>query len=134
MQSRLESHILSLDSYREKFTEKYGKIEPRIKIFISYYQIVGPLPFMFALKFPPIYSTFVGFFGSLVSFDFIGLMPLGCLVEISHHSNLVLFTIVPILITLCLFSIYIKLSKRTEPSVIDSRNKIFGLIIGECRG
>lgn len=56
------------------------------KILASYFQIVSSLPFNFNLSFPVEFAVMMKYF-NLINVD-IGMMPVGCVTELNHFTNL----------------------------------------------
>jgi len=63
---------------------KNGKVQG--KILASYFQIVSSLPFNFNLSFPVEFALLMKYF-NFINID-IGMMPVGCVTELNHFTNL----------------------------------------------
>ena len=105
------------------------QVQPYIKIVFAYFQVVGGLGFLFGIKFPPIYSKFSSFIGGLVSLDFISFLPVGCMAPTDFYNSLLAYTLLPLLVSAILIGYYIALSKRSDASSSQLRNKIFELFL-----
>ena len=90
------------------FMRKYG---PIFKVTLAYFQIVSGLAFVLGFKFPPHFSKMTNIIGKWVSFEFIGLMPFGCLVQTNFYDSFQVYTITPIVIAAMLLFFYWSLGR-----------------------
>jgi hypothetical protein len=68
----------SADKYSEKIgviTDLISKYQPMGKIFLSYFQIVCGLSFVYDLKFPDIFTKIIRSMSSVVNLDIVSFMP-----------------------------------------------------------
>jgi len=65
------------------------------------------------------------FVSGIVNFNFISLMPLGCIFPSNYHRMLLGYTMIPIILSSIAISYYKVLGRRNDASTMGLRNKIF---------
>jgi len=100
--------LLSEDSQRSvrsrsasfgKVYEKVTKYMPVVKIILSYFQVTGTLGLVYGIRFPTFFSTFTNIISGLFSLNLFVVMPLGCTMPAGHYASLLLYTIIPFVLT-----------------------------------
>jgi len=81
------------------------------KIFLSYAQIVGGFSFNFGIRFGPVFSAVARVF-SFANLDFISMTPIGCVVPVTYHSQLLVYTLVPLAMFAVLLGLYMRNKTR----------------------
>ena len=109
--------------YKIWMKEKKG---PILKVLVSYYQVMTILPFVLDLSFPPVFTMVSNLFGLIVNLNIISLMPLGCIIPLNFHIQMVSYTTIPFVIGLIMIIAYsiLKRNKR-DASSISLSNEIF---------
>ena len=110
---------------KDAAAERLKKAKPITKIVFAYFQVVGGLGSLFGIEFPPYYKKVTSFLGGLVSLDFISILPLGCMAPTDFYNALLVYTLLPILISAVLIGYYIFLSRRSDDKAISRRIKVF---------
>ncbi|GMH50052.1 hypothetical protein TL16_g00680 [Triparma laevis f. inornata] len=100
---------------------------PILKVLVSYYQVMTMLPFVLDLNFSPVFTMVSNFFGSVVNLNFISLIPLGCIMPLDFHHQLVGYTAIPFIIGLIMIIAY-SILKRNN-ATISLSNEIFAAFL-----
>ena len=75
-----------------------AKFEVKIRILISFYQVLKRLGFVFQIPYPPLYTAFLEW-TSLFTLEFlfdIDILPLGCIMSSNYHTSLLFYTLAPL--------------------------------------
>ncbi|GMI40527.1 hypothetical protein TeGR_g4099, partial [Tetraparma gracilis] len=83
------------------------------KIILSYVQIVSGFSFNFSIRFPPVFSSVMSVF-AFANLDFVSLTPMGCVVPITYHHQLLGYTLLPLVAFAALLALYKVLSARAN--------------------
>eukprot|EP00519_Triparma_laevis_P010367 CAMPEP_0182498006 /NCGR_PEP_ID=MMETSP1321-20130603/6353_1 /TAXON_ID=91990 /ORGANISM="Bolidomonas sp., Strain RCC1657" /LENGTH=1411 /DNA_ID=CAMNT_0024702007 /DNA_START=67 /DNA_END=4302 /DNA_ORIENTATION=- len=113
----------------EKSIKRFEKYQPIFKMIVTYFQVVGGLGYIYGLRFPPIFTSITSFIGGLASFNFISFIPLGCVAQADFYSQLLVYTLTPLLISIVLIGWYKYLSGSTSPEAKDLQVKIFEVFL-----
>ena len=82
----------------------------RVKILISFAQIIYGMPALFSFSFPTNYTTFLAAFISIMSLSFLSeIGGFNCLVATNYYSKLMTVTLVPLIIILAIGLAYVRL-------------------------
>ena len=92
--SRQRSSTLSekAELAEKKFEKLLKKIRVPLKILMAYFQISSSFSFNFGLKFPSMFTGLMAYL-SFTNFDFVSLVPVGCMVTVTYHYYLVGYTV-----------------------------------------
>ena len=85
-----------LNKKRKKANAFLNHVQTPFKILLSYAQIVSGFSFNFGIKFRPFFSSVMSVF-SFANLDFVSLTPMGCVVPISYHDQLLDYALLPLI-------------------------------------
>ncbi|GMH93142.1 hypothetical protein TrST_g13735 [Triparma strigata] len=108
-----------------KALEKITKYTPVVKIILSYFQVTGTLGLVYGIRFPTIFSIITNIISGLFSLNLFVVMPLGCTMPAGHYASLLLYTIVPIVLTVILLGIRYALPEEYK----NIRTKLFEVFL-----
>ena len=82
----------------------------RVKILISFAQIIYGMPALFSFNFPANFTTFLGSFISILSLSFLSeIGGFNCLVATNYYSKLITVTLIPLICILGIGLAYVRL-------------------------
>ena len=121
------------EAAREKadaLTTFINSAQPYFKILLAYFQVAGGLSFALRLRFPPMFTNFMNIAKSLLSFDVLSLMPIGCLTSSSNfHYNMLAYTFIPFAVGMLMVIAYNILIRGRSDASKQLANKIFGAFL-----
>ena len=96
--SSLEEALSAATGARDASGTKRGQsIGVKIKILISYVQLVRGTGASFDVRWPPMFAISLQFL-SVIELDLFALVPFGCLFEVSYHTSLITQTAMPLVL------------------------------------
>ncbi|GMI35260.1 hypothetical protein TeGR_g13189 [Tetraparma gracilis] len=115
---------------KRKAADKFlNNVQTPFKIILSYVQIVSGFSFNFSIRFPPVFSSVMSVF-AFANLDFVSLTPMGCVVPITYHHQLLGYTILPLLAFAALLALYKVLSARaSRGGSNESRDQVFNTFL-----
>jgi len=108
---RDKERLAKFDKKRKKAHAFLNHIQTPFKILLSYAQIASGFSFNFGIHFPPFFTTVMSFF-SFANLDFVSLTPMGCVIPITYHDQLLGYTLLPLVAFASMFGVYVYLGKR----------------------
>ena len=94
--------------------------QPKIKILVSLYQIIGDLGAIFAIPFPNVYERIVSVVSGIVSIELPTLMPVGCFFPTNYNTMLMLKTLWPLAAYAILFLLSCSFAMAQKDRLADS--------------
>jgi len=79
-----------------------GRITTKLRILVSFVQVLGPLGVVYDIQYPPIYESMLGWL-RIFELNLIEAMPLTCIYDTNFHTALWLRTVVPLVLVTLLF-------------------------------
>lgn len=92
----LSAQILILADKAEQMN--LSSLRTKVKIMITFIQILSQMPNVFGALFPSGFLTFLDIFG-FFNLNIINFLSLGCIIESNYHSDLLTATVGPMLLT-----------------------------------
>ena len=77
-------------------------LQVKLRIFISLFQVLGQLGVIFAIPYPPFFDNLMSYL-SIISLDFLEMMPLQCSIALNHDHYLLALTLIPLLVLSLLY-------------------------------
>ena len=127
--SRVATTVTQLSKKFEDASSIWEKVQPGFKIVLSYLQVVGGFSIACDIQFPPVFSSSMEFMSGFVNFNFISLMPMGCIFPANYHRTLLGYTLVPIIFGSIAIAYYKFLGKGGNIATVELRNKIFSYFL-----
>jgi len=85
------------------------------RILIAMYQVTAPIPFVYRIEFPAIYTDLLAYFDFLnLSFLNLDMMPTSCIYALNWHTTFVAKTSGPLILVLLLGILAVKYSRESE--------------------
>ena len=104
------------------------KVKSKAKIFTSFFQIVSQFENILQIRLPDVFEKFARWCSSVANVEALKLIKVGCLVKTNFYTRLLMTTIGPIAISICILLWFIVRKKmaKTKEMVQDARNEAVG--------
>jgi hypothetical protein len=121
----------------DKLADKKSRVESFVsnvqtpfKILLSYAQIVSGFSFNFSIRFPPVFSGIVSVF-SFANLDFVSVTPMGCVMPITYHHQLLGYTLLPLIGFGLLLGLYkfLSVGAKGNPRGNKFRDQVFNAFL-----
>ena len=96
--SKSESRAL-LDLQQDR-SNWFNRGRTKLKILLSFYQIVGQFENVLNVRFPPVFEEFTRRISVFANFDALKLINVNCMVPTSFYTKLIVSTLLPILLAI----------------------------------
>jgi len=70
----------------------------KAKIIVALFQMLAGVGITYAIQYPPVYLDALNWISSILQFDLPQAMPLGCVLDVSYYSSLIVRTALPLLV------------------------------------
>jgi hypothetical protein len=104
----IDARDLGLSMYRLRKDKKHwtNRMRAPVKIVASFYQVTTQYGTILVVRFPAVFTNFTRAFSSIFNLDFLNIFSVGCVVEMDYHTRLVIQTLLPLIIYVCIFIYY----------------------------